>query len=335
MHLTSLFNQINLAQAENVKPSARKAKIIGEFSQSDVTVTDRPHFLSYKSKYMLSRYGREPYADLRCWIIFDHLSSVIQDISFTNNHALCSTGYPCLTIGEDSGLYSRNLATIMNRDPDITEYYRIAHNASIDYADTAFSTGFTLLLIFKPYSFEQNNSLDQTVYQKMNDTTATGGVSVRYDPYGRLKCFVRSASTNYNSITEQYKLRLRAFNTAVITYDPLASPRIKIRVNGEVMTDDAEETPAWSTDPANRDAYFCIGNNQNAGKAYCGLQEFRQYRTALTDTQCNNLYANKLTIESHRYGETAWLGYTRYPETSATKGFDSTTFDSTCYDTTA
>lgn len=332
-HLTSLFNQLNIQQAESIKPSIRKPQILAEFSQSDINVNGMAHFLAQKSKFVQCKYPKEPYSDLRCWIIFDHLNRTIEDLSLFGNHAVYETGYPCLTIGEDNGLYSHNLATILNREKEILEYYRISHNSTIDYADTDFSSGFTLLLIFKPYCFFPESHQEPTVYQKMNDTTATGGVSVRMGLLGNLKVFVRSASTDYNFITEPAKLRIMAYNTAVITYDPLATPRIAVQINGENMTDSADETPEWSADPASKDAYFGIGNNQIKGKAWMALQEFRQYKVALTETQCRNLFRNKLTIESYVYGQPAWLGYCRFPDASTDIGFDDTTYDSVAFDT--
>lgn len=331
MHLTALFNQFNIQQSEEVKPTARKAKIIGEFSQSDLSVNDSPHFLSFKSKYVTPKYTKEPYPDLRCWIIFDHLNSYIQDLSLNANHARYVNGYPCLTIGEDSGVYSRNLATIMNREDEILEYYTIPHNSTIDFADTAFSTGWTQLFIFKPYSFTRHENQDATIFHKVNVSTGTGGASLRIGSTGRLKYFVRDASTNYNCISEEYKTRLIAYNTVVVTYDPLASPRIRMRINGEVMTDDADETPDWGTQPIDRDAYFAIGVDHASGKSHVALQEYRLYKGALTDTQCKNLFKNKLTMESYEYGQGFFLGYARYPPASTNVNFDSTTFDSTTY----
>lgn len=336
LQLTSLFNLFNIQATETVKATARKAKILGEFGQSDISVNDSPVFFGHKSKYMIAKFGKEPYLDLRCWIIFDHLNKTIQDLSLYANEPIYETGYPCLTIGEDSGLYGRNLATILNRTETILEYYRIPHNASIDFAHADFSTGWTIMLIFKPYRFKhwEDDLVDHTIYQKMNDTTATGGVSIRIGEDGRLKVFVRIASADLDFISEKFKLRMLAYNTAVITYDPLANPRIRVRINGEVMVyENIDETPEWSEDPANRDAYFGLGNNQNSGKAWMAIQEFRLYKGAMTDTQCKNLFQNKLTVESYQYGESTWLGYCRFPDASGVVGFDSTTFDSTTYDT--
>jgi hypothetical protein len=334
LHLTSLFNLLNQQAAENIKPTSRKPKIIGDFAQSDVNVDDRPHFYGFKSKFRIQKFSREPHTNLRCWVIFDHLNKRIADLSLYGNEPIYEVGYPCLTIGESDGLYGRNLATILNRGDDITEYYRIPHNDSINYGHTDFSNGFSIMLIFKPYSFKQQNGVDQTVYQKINDSTVTGGVSVRYDPEGRLKIFVRSASTNYNFITEKYKIRQWAYNTVIFRYDPLATPRIACQIQKEAMTDDIDETPVWSTDPANTDAYFGIGNNLNSGKAWIALQEFRQANEVWTSTQMKSLFANKLTIDPNLYGETAWVGYTRFHDPNvATFGFDSSTYDSVGFDT--
>jgi len=334
LHLTSLFNLLNQQASEAIKPTSRKPKIIGDFAQSDVNVNDRAHFYGFKSKFRIQKFSREPHTNLRCWVIFDHLNKRIADLSLYDNEPIYEIGYPCLTIGENNGLYGRNLATILNRDEDITEYYRIPHSDSIDYGHANFSNGFSIMLIFKPYGFKQQNGIDQTVYQKINDSSVTGGVSVRYDPEGRLKTFVRQSNLDYDHVTEKYKLRQWSYNTVVITYDPLANPRLQVRINGEVMSDDMYYSPEWSTDPANTDAYFGIGNNLDSGKAWIALQEFRQANEVWTSTQMKNLFANKLTIDSNIYGETAWCGYTRFHDPNvATMGFDSTTYDSVGFDT--
>lgn len=337
LHLTTLFNQLNQQQAENIKPTSRKPKIIGDFSQSDIFVYDRGHFYSQKSKFQVQKYSKEPDPSLKCWIIFDHLNNTIKDLSLFGNHAIYEIGYPCQVIGENNGLYARNLATLFNRNMDVTEYYRIPHNDSIDYAHADYSGGFTIMIIFKPYfsivQYEINTE-DQVVYQKINDSSVTGGISIRYTVQGKLKTFVRDSSTDYNHITKNGELRNRAFNMVVIRYDPLASPRIEVMIESIDKPDDSDEVPEWSDDPANTDAFFAVGNNQNEGKAFTAICEFKQWNIVLTDTEAKNLFKNKLTTENNEYGETAWLGYTRFPD-APTGGvaFDNNTFDSTAFET--
>lgn len=340
---TLLLNKINLQEIDENEPLEKLPVVISEHFESVVDVADPNNgalITKPRKKYQDSFMPTEPDGKfLRVNYNFNSQSNVITDKSYFNNHAVLSEGEPLLAVGWDEGVIGGENEQKFNKclhelPNEKLVYGVIPDNPSIQISHLDFSTGFTIIVAGRPLAFDQHNGVDATLYQKIDDVSINDACSLRMGPNGELKYFVVDGGTTYNHISEIGKLAYRALNFIIARYDPVATPRITLNLNGIDLTDVDDETPTWSSSNIELGGCVSIGNDLDKGAASFSWQKFSLYSKALTDTEMSNIYNNRRTISPAMFGEIAVGGYILLMDTPPTDAFDSTAYDSTAFQTT-
>lgn len=325
---TLLLNKLNIAQfAASTNQDIKRPKALNESSQSTVGVRDPFAITKLKQVYQPFELSAEPdKEDCKCHVRFDHINDKVFDLSLWENHALLE-GIPKMATGIDDGVVGLYLSTRINYDiPAHLDYAHIPFTPSLDIS--AMPAGFTVISEFVPCLFAQHNGADPTIAEYSCVSDASEYFALRHGVDGKVKWFVRDEGVTYDHITPEWNILKAALYMVAGTYDPLATPRVKLYING-VLTTDASTESANEPNGADDDIYIGISNTLDKGAMCSTHQEFWLYDRALTATEIANLWFNKRSISAGQFGRFAVPGYLWIPPTPVpAPDFDTNDFDS-------
>lgn len=312
LRYTELLNKININQfsANNIE-DIKKPKILAETTNSVVGYQD-PFYLARSHGLAIQHLlPTEPNAArMKSWLRFAYIDAEIKDLAMMENHGILE-GYPILCPGYDDGVIGLFLASKFNSEPTRLDYAHIAFNPSINISN--FSTGFSFSIMFRPLSFAQHNGIDQHLVELLAENNGDEWGALRYSPDGKLKWFTNDEGVTFDHITSANRVLNRAFYLATCTYDPLATPKQKLFLNGVDIADVGTETPDFPTD-MDDDLHIGISSRKDAGACNAVIQDFRMHSGAITLAEHQNLWANMRSIDSIFFGLYAVPGYWWIPD---------------------
>lgn len=327
--LTALANKQNIAENEIFKLERARPKIISKYTEDQVLIQDPFSFRQLKYIANLHYFG--PYepdgVHLKYWCKFNTIATKITDHSFSKNYTV-PVGSPQLCRGPSDGVKGGTIVSRINAvDTLPLTYYYTPDVPALRIANMGI--GFSIYLEFM---VEHIGSEDQVVRFKVDDTTADNGHMIVVGPSGELKLFVRRAGTTRNFISANNKITEGLYYAAAITYTASSNAMV-MRINNEVQTDSADESPTFPT--AHRyDMFHGIGVNQINNKMVGRLKDSRTYVDQIfSGTQMDNIWNNKRSISPIQYGHLSVAGVAHFNTNVYTAGFDSTAYDSTGYET--
>jgi hypothetical protein len=380
LKFTALMNKQSIAENQILEPERRDPDIVSIHTDDLVLVQDKFHFTKLNTntnKY----YGPfEPDGvNLKYWCRFNHIAMQIMDESFTKNYTI-PVGNPRLIHGPDDGVKGGTVMTEINIcDQTVPTYFYVKDAVGIRVSGV--TTGFSVYVAFiiqnesivsggivtftnkgiKPLGFKTpgiklssyasspGTGGNVSIVFKVDDITPTNGWWLRVGPSGELKFFVLRAGIVYNFISAVGKIKKGQLYECTITYT-ITGNAITMRINNEVQTDSANETPTF---PANHTldmkiatgpetATTVIGDDTDEEVVYTQtetmegvMKELRKYDSLIfTGAQQDNIWNNKRSISPIAFGKLAVAGHTKFNENVYAGGFDSTGYDSTGYDTT-
>lgn len=325
LRYTELLNKININTfSSTASEDIKRPKIIADTTNSTVGYQD-PFYIGKKHTLTLRhQLPTEPNADrMKMWLRFAYIDDRIQDLAKMENHAYLE-GYPILCPGYDDGVISMFLASKFNSIPEQLDYAHVPMSNSINIAN--FSTGFSFTVMFKPLSFVQHGGRSQHVLEILAEPDADEWACLRYSEDRELHWFVRDEGTTYDVITEPNTLLTKSFYMATVTYDPLASPRQKVLLNGFDIADVDTRTPAFPTGEDNS-LHLGISCRRDVGACNMILQDVRLHKGAMTLLEHQNLWANMRSIDPILFGEFAVPGYWWITPPADEEDFDEDDFD--------
>lgn len=360
LKFSALMNKQNIAENETFKPDKKDPDIISKHTM-DLLICQDP--LSFRKLVTATNryYGpMEPDGvNLKYWCRFNHLATQITDDSFSGNYTI-PVGNPKLIGGPDDGVKGGVIMSRINMR-DTVDYYHVLDNASIQVVGLV--TGFSIYVAFiientyssgsyvytnrgiKPlgfktpgikvssYSLASTTGNNSTIAMKVDNSGATEGWWIRVGPNGELKFFVKRAGTIYNFISANNKIRKGQLYECCLTYT-VSGNVLTMRINNEVQTDSADESPTFPT-AHSQDLWIGVGTNQNTELMQGVMKDLRFYREKIfSSTEQDNIWYNKRSISPIVFGQIAVAGHSKFNLDVYTGGFDVTGFDSTGYDTT-
>jgi hypothetical protein len=362
LKFSALMNKQSIAENEIFSPEKRDPDILA--SHTDDLVLVRDPFDFQKLNTVTNKfYGpMEPDGvNLSYWCRFNHIAGHMTDLSLSQNSTI-PYGNPKLIRGPDDGVKGGVIMSAVNMlGSPVMDYYQVFDNDRMRVS--SLTTGFSVYVAFaieneysggaivytsrgiKPlgikvpgikvstYAAGTPSGESATVAFKVDDSGATAGWWLKVGQSGELKFFVRRASVTYNFISAINKIKKGQLYEVCLTYT-IAGNVLTMRINNEVQTDSANETPTFPTAHSN-DLWICVGVNQNTELMEGIMKDLRFYRNFIfTSLQQDNIWANKRSISPIAFGQIAVAGHTFFNENIYGGGFDSTGFDSTGYDTT-
>ena len=259
---------------------------------------------------------------LKVWFMLDHLGARMRDMSGLGNDAFIE-GHPTLRrAGLSLGYMQTDAAPatpvmLFNSGTDVVsatngEYIWILDNPSIRF--TTFATGFSLTCRFCCLDFSThypnpdnpNSSYARRIAAKSDN--ATNGWTLLVYPTGTntggIEFEIMHNGTGYARLSTGYTAGL--WYQIVITYDPNASPRIKIYTAGTENSSSSTFNTAIPTYTNLR-----IGARTSTTGFFRGyIHDFRLYMDkVLTQTEITNINTNELTIDNIEKGHVFMLQY--------------------------
>ena len=336
MMLSLLFSKINTQESTTFEPTEKKPTVISEHLESVVDAFDTFNGSVYTKKkglFVKSRLPQEPDGQiLRLSLDFNSFSHVFNDRSRWKNHARWFGPEPGIAPGWNEGVIGGvneikiNKCIQSNSPQSEVTYALIPDHFSIQPSHTDFSAGYTILLVVRPLKYIQHNGIDSTLYQKIDDVSLNYAHSVRFGPSGEIKFFVRDNAIASNFVSEPGIMEFRGINMIIARYDPIANPKITLKVNNNDITNLDNETPTWSSTNIALDASIGIGNDLDKGAAITALQKLNIYRKPLSDTEAQNIWLNRRSISDIKFGEVAVGGHINLVPDAPTNGFDDVGF---------
>lgn len=373
------MNKQNITENEAFKPERRDPDIISVHTDDLILVQDRLMFNKLgtdTNKY----YGPfEPDGvNLKYWCRFNHIANGIKDESFSGNLTY-PVGSPILVRGPDDGVKGGTIMTEVNHcDKTLTWFYvKDAPGVRVN----GLTTGFSIYLAFviyntsvisggvvtytnrgiKPLGFKipgiklsgyttvgNPSGINVSVAFKVDDIVPSNGWWIRVGPSGELKFFVLRAGIVYNFISPIGKIKLGQLYEICITYT-ISGNVITMRINNEVQTDSANETPTF---PANHNLNLKIATGPETSTPNPNvtdetpiitqtetmqgvMKDLRKYDNLIfTSAQMDSIWDNKLSISPIVFGQIAVAGIAKFNENVYAGGYDVTAFDTTGFDTT-
>jgi hypothetical protein len=244
---------------------------------------------------------------LTCWIPMKSMGRYLEDLSCFRNHAYLK-GKPKFCKGPDDGLFGGRPALEFNHTSGQNDFLYVPHSSKLD--TSTLLTGICIFSRVKFNDFTQDGGIDATVFQKIDNTSASAGFALRVGTDGKLKWYPRRASSTFDHIT--------AANTVVLDkiYDigcryTLSGNTTELHVDGVSKADTGNQPITFPLGDTT-DMRICIGDNANAGRCSCNFYDFRVYYEYLISTaEWLNLYTNKRSISPIPYRLVAAEGITQ------------------------
>jgi hypothetical protein len=262
------------------------------------------------------------YSKLTAWLRFSNLGWELTDYAGLGNVAEIF-GEPCLDEGVDLGFFggpSRSVAHAADSTGTIS--YKIPDSPMIQIAGNV--VGHSFFIRFNLTSLAQNGGRDATLYEKYDNED--NFVSIRVDPNGAVKYFVRKIGVDYfkktaNSvITVNTDIDLIVLNSATtnsqLCYVNAVAKTLTTFVEVAGLDDEIVDGIIWAN------------NSQTAGFVNGKPMDFRHFKELkLTQTHATNLFTNKISISSAAFGEVAVVDGCIMPRYPIGDSFTSTSFD--------
>lgn len=190
--------------------------IVG-LGDSDHSIVKRYDNLNFAKKFDSSLIGTtgplltfEPdYSKLVAWFRFSNLGWDLTDYAGLGLKAEIF-GEPCMDEGVDLGFYGGARKSVAH-STDNTISYKIPDNSLIRILGK--STGHSLFVRGRFDSLAQEDARDITLYEKYDDSN--NAISLRVDPTGLVKYFVRRGGTDYQKIMQDYSVNFDGTNDSI------------------------------------------------------------------------------------------------------------------------
>lgn len=276
---------------------------------------------------------------LRLWFMLDHLGTYIKDISgFNHNGYLfghptltrttlnmgfmqtsASPGFPAVVFnsilqeiptqsGDDIGDPSEIFSSVTG------ECIVVQNHDDIDFTTSGFNKKFSVCFRFYAFDYSVDATNNGYIFRRFAcmRSDANNGWLIAFTDTGNLVFHVYDSSTWYRRRINT--LSLNTWYDVVCTYDPAASPRIKIYVNAsDTSVDDSGSSfllPYTTWFHLNIAVNIDTINLTGVGFFRGYIQDFRLYMNRiLTGTEVTNLYTNKLTTQNTALGNVAVVNY--------------------------
>jgi len=303
--------------------------IVG-LGDSDHSIVKYYDELNYANKFDTSIIGTtgpkvvfEPdYSKLTFWARFSNLGWDLTDHAGLGLKAEIF-GEPCLDEGIALGFYgSTNTKTPCHAaDPSATISYKIPDNPLIQVIGK--TIGHSIFGRFNLASLVQDGARDSTFYEKYDD--ASNAVSLRVDPTGVIKYFVKRAGVDYFSKTTTPVITVGVDTDLVVTYANSGNAKT-IYVNDITKTfTTLVEVAGWDDEII--DGVIWASNSQEVGHVNGKPMDFRWYdEKILSSTHAHNLFTNKISISSAVFGEVAVVDGCIMPRLPMGDSFTATSF---------
>jgi hypothetical protein len=333
--VNELSQQLAKVQSENQE--IETDDVVG-FSDSDhslIRYYDKLHFHKKFDTSVIGIVGPkvvfEPdYDKLVCWLRFSNLGWYLEDYSGFENRAEIF-GEPCMTSGVDLGFYGGPMKSLAHEtDNTGTISYRLAIDEFQTQQILEKTIGKSIFIRFNLASLAQQNSRDCTLYEKYDDID--NSISVRVDPTGVVKVFVRQAGVDYFSKTTVPVITINTDIDLMVTYNVTGNVRAII-VNGvsKAITT-LVEVAGWDIGYKRAVIFAC--SLQDKGHCQGKPMDFRIYNEKVcTTAHALNLFTNKISISAAAFGEVAVVDGCIMPRFPIVPSFDVDSFSPTSFTT--
>jgi hypothetical protein len=328
LKFSAMQNKQNIAENELFKPERARPRIISKYTE-DLVLSQDP-FSFQQLKYINNLHYFGPYepdgVHLKYWCMFNHIATRIKDSSFSNNYTV-PIGKPRLCAGPSDGVKGGIIVTRINSDPTSLDYFYTPDSAKLQI--TNMGSGFSIYLNIMPESI---GTTDQMVRMKVDASDGLNGHMIKIGVDGELKFFVRRAGTTRNFISPDNKLTEGQYYAICLTYN-MSSNVLGMRINNEVQTDSADESPTFPTGHR-LDMFHGIGVNQTAEKFRGRYADSRLYNDYIfTGVEMDNIWNNKRSISPIPYGHLSVAGVAHFNSNVYTGGYDPVAYDGTGFET--
>jgi hypothetical protein len=301
--VNELSKQLAKVQSENNQIETDDLVGFSDTGNSLVRYSDRLHFVKSFDGALAPKLVFEPdYDTLVVWLKFNHLGYYLDDYSGFDNKAEIF-GEPCMTSGVDLGFYGGPMKSPAHEtDETGTIFYVIPDTPKIEIADK--TIGHSIFIRFNLMSLMQYMGQDVTLYEKYDD--GSNHVSVRVDPNGAVKYFVRRADVNYYNKTANGVITVNTDIDLVLAYAVSGNAETcYVNAVSKTLSSNAGETILFLTEEQPEDG-FVGASSTSKGFAEGILMDFRFYNEkVLSSTHATNLYTNKISISTAAFGEVA------------------------------
>lgn len=272
---------------------------------------------------------------LSVWLRGHHLGSQLIDYSqyYSNNGNLY--GDPRLVDGNfDMGVLGgtyKCLALRFNRptSPSVNaEWVEIPDTTKLQV--TGVTTGFSIFLRVKLYSFAQQSSTNRHLIIKVDDDANDNGYIISLETDGKIRFDVSRANTDY-AVRTPTGLSTNTLYDIFCTYANSGNT-LKIYVNGsDTSATSPGGAPSYMTDRTNHNLFLFKKGQGGNGYAYADFYDFRFWREkVVSSSEVGYLNTNKISITNLAFGTVGMVDhFTAYeilPRSYTSTSYTSTSF---------